>query len=133
MPDFAVGIDLGTTNCALAASPAAENASPVTFGIPQLIGPGELATRPLLPSFLYRPSDAELPPAETKLPWDAEARDVVGTLAQKQGAMTPARLIASAKSWLSYAGVDRRAAILPWQAPEDVAKLSALESSARYL
>jgi molecular chaperone DnaK (HSP70) len=127
-----IGIDLGTTHTTIAY--AAENEMPPrSFPIPQVIAPGEVAPRELLPSFLYRPSSAE---AVTPLPWpsdDVVGRDLVGTLARTQGAATPARLVQSAKSWLSYSGVDRRADILPWQAPSDVPKMSPLEASARYL
>ena len=57
---FAVGIDLGTTNCALAvaAIDAGDGASaadgrPQVFAIPQLVARGQVEARPLLPSFLY--------------------------------------------------------------------------------
>jgi hypothetical protein len=42
-------------------------------------------------------------------------------------------MIASAKSWLCHAGVDRTAPILPWQAPPEVPHISPLDASARYL
>ena len=58
---------------------------------------------------------------------------MVGELARKRGAENPARLVASAKSWLSHAGVDRTADILPWQAPDDVRRVSPVFASARYL
>jgi molecular chaperone DnaK (HSP70) len=83
-----------------------------------------------LPSFLYFGHQAEGPLA---LPWDAERRFAVGELARQRGAEAPGRVIASAKSWLSHAGVDRRAALLPPGAPEDVEKISPVEASFRYL
>ena len=58
---------------------------------------------------------------------------VIGELARKRGAENPARLVASAKSWLSHAAVDRTASILPWQAPDEVIKVSPVEASAQYL
>src|SRR5690606_29054397 len=131
---FAIGIDLGTTNCALAFAALTDDMpKPVPLPIPQVISPGEMAARELLPSFLYLPSEVELPAGALSLPWQPEARDVVGTFARAQGASTPARLVSSAKSWLSYAGVDRRGEILPWQAPEEVPRISPLQASARYL
>jgi ASC-1-like (ASCH) protein len=67
------------------------------------------------------------------LPWDPEPKLVIGELARKRGAESPNRMVASAKSWLSYAGVDRTAPILPWQAPEEVPKLSPVEATSQFL
>ncbi len=131
---FALGIDLGTTHCALAAADlAAERAAPEAFAVPQVVHPGEVRAEDLLPSFLYLPATAELPPGALDLPWAPGARAAVGRFARERGAGTPTRLVASAKSWLSHAGVDRRDGILPWRAPDDVPKVSPLDASARYL
>ncbi len=131
---YAVGIDLGTTNTALSFLPLEEEgAAPEVFGVPQLVHPGEVRPRPLLPSFLYRPHPAEFPPGALALPWDASAADVVGELARTRGAETPVRLVSSAKSWLSHPGIDRRAAALPVGSPEEVPRISPLEASARTL
>lgn len=131
---FAIGIDLGTTNCALARAPLDDGrAVPEPFAVPQVVHPGEVAALPLLPSFLYLPSDVELPAGALALPWDPERRFAVGAFAREKGAGVPARLVSSAKSWLSHAGIDRRQAILPWGAPDEVPRLSPLEASARYL
>ncbi|BDG10673.1 Hsp70 family protein [Anaeromyxobacter paludicola] len=131
---YAVGIDLGTTNSALSFLPLdEEGAVPRVFGVPQLVHPGEVQPRPLLPSFLYRPHPTELPPGALALPWDPEATDVVGELARKRGADTPVRLVSSAKSWLSHPGIDRRAAALPVGSPEEVPRISPLDASARTL
>ena len=129
---YAVGIDLGTTNCALAFGDGGE-APPRALGIPQVVNPGEVRAEALLPSFLYLSSDVELPAGALALPWQPDAADAVGRFARKRGAATPARLVSSAKSWLSFAGVDRRAPILPWRAPPEVPSLSPLEASARLL
>jgi hypothetical protein len=75
----------------------------------------------------------DFPKGSLKLPWDAEPKFVIGELARKRGAENPVRLVASAKSWLSYTAVNRTAPILPWQAPEEVSKLSPLEASSQYL
>ena len=134
MRAFAIGIDLGTTNCALASADcAAEQPAPTPLEIPQVIHPGEVQGRPLLPSFLYLPSAVELPEGALALPWDPEAAATAGAFARDHGAKVPARLVSSAKSWLSYAGVDRRAPILPWQSPDEVPQRSPLDASAHYL
>jgi hypothetical protein len=134
LSEFIVGIDLGTTNSALAYCDAADETAQIAVStIPQLANPSEVADRTLLPSFLYIPGALDFPAGSLRLPWDAEPKFVIGELACKRGAENPARLIASAKSWLSHAGVNRTAPILPWQAPEEVAKLSPVEASAQYL
>ncbi len=133
MKRFAVGIDLGTTNCALAYA-ASGDALPVPLDVPQVVAAGEVSGRLILPSFLYLPAAGQLPEGALRLPWAPDSRDeVVGAFARAQGATTPVRLVSSAKSWLSYAGVDRRGAILPWGAPGEVPKLSPVVASARYL
>jgi len=126
-----VGIDLGTTNSALARS--AGDAAPQVVPIPQVTHPGTVEARQLLPSALYLPNANEFGPGALALPWDGVRGWMVGELARSHGALVPARLVASAKSWLSFAGADRRAAILPWGAPADVEKVSPVEASARYL
>ncbi|MGA7931179.1 MAG: Hsp70 family protein [Candidatus Sulfotelmatobacter sp.] len=133
---YIVGIDLGTTNSALArcnASAAEEESRIEVRSIPQLVNPNEVAERTLLPSSLYIPGDFDFPKGSLALPWEAEPQFVIGELARKRGAESPNRLVASAKSWLSYAGVDRTAPILPWQAPEEVPKLSPVETSSQFL
>lgn len=131
---YAIGIDLGTTNCALSASALdGDEAGAEAVGIPQVVHRGEVGAHPLLPSFLYLPAEGELPPGALSLPWDPAAHSAIGQFAREHGSGVPARLVSSAKSWLSYDGVDRRAPILPWQAPDDVPKLSPLDASARYL
>jgi molecular chaperone DnaK (HSP70) len=133
---YIVGIDLGTTNSALAHCQAAvaEDAEPISVqNIPQLVNPNEVTERRLLPSFLYIPGEVDFPKGSLALPWEREPRFVIGELARKRGAESPARLVASAKSWLCYAAVDRAAALLPWQAPEEVPKLSPIEASSHFL
>src|SRR5207244_3390680 len=107
---FVVGIDLGTTNSALAYFDTGAGDEPVLqhLTIPQVTQPGVVEERPLLPSFLYLPGPNEQPAASLNLPW-ATGRDYcVGEFARNFGSQVPTRLVASAKSWLSYAGVDRR-------------------------
>jgi Hsp70 protein len=133
---YIVGIDLGTTNSALACSDATvpeQERRIEIHSIPQLVNPSEMAERTLLPSFLYIPGEFDFPKGSLALPWDPEPKFVIGELARKRGAESPNRLVASAKSWLSYAAVNRTAPILPWQAPDEVPKLSPVEASAQYL
>ncbi len=137
---YAVGIDLGTTHSALAvASTEAEGGRPEVIPIPQLVAHGQVESRTLLQSFLYFAHGSEGPQA---LPWDDDARSqpspgrrpfAVGEHARARGVEAPARVIASAKSWLSHPTLDRRAGILPVGAPDDIEKISPVEASWRYL
>lgn len=137
---FVVGIDLGTTHTVvgfvdLAQRGVAASAPIQVFAVEQLVAPGQVSARPLLPSFRYHPADGELTPED--LAFSALALElppgVVGTLAQNLGAKVPGRLIASAKSWLSHGAVDRAAPILPWGAGESVPTISPVAASASYL
>lgn len=132
---FVVGIDLGTTNCALAYVDTGREGSPhcESLAVPQVVQPGNVEDRSLLPSFLYLPGPNEQPAGSLKLPWDGTRDYCVGEFARNFGSQVPTRLVSSAKSWLCHAGVDRRAPILPWKAPEDGRKVSPLEASTRYL
>ncbi len=134
---YIVGIDLGTTNCAVAYVDTKGRERPKAdirlFNVPQLVAPGETAPRPTLPSFLYLTGGPELPPGSARLPWSEGGDRIVGEFAQLQGAKVPSRLVSSAKSWLCHAGVDREAAILPWGAPAGIKKVSPVDASAAYL
>jgi hypothetical protein len=136
---YVIGIDLGTTNSALAYAEVKPDADPFApanvqlLAIPQLENPGEVREEALLPSFLYLPAPSDFPAGTTAVPWDKDRTYVVGRLAQKRGVENAGRLVASAKSWLSHSGVDRTAPLLPFRAPEGVEKVSALEASRRYL
>ena len=133
---YIVGIDLGTTNCAVAYIDTAESRqaqSVQSFPIPQLVKEATTATQSTLPSFLYLPGPHDLPAGSLGLAWDTERDYVVGDFARLQGARVPGRLLASAKSWLCHTDVDRNAAILPWGSPPEVNKLSPVEASARYV
>ncbi|WP_297365862.1 Hsp70 family protein, partial [Thauera sp.] len=137
MARYTVGIDLGTSNTVVAF--AAEGDDRIQLlEVDQLVGHGEVAARTLLPSLRYHPAAGELDAAGLRLPWpDAPPAGappaVIGRFARELGAQVPGRAVASAKSWLSHAGVDRNAAILPWGAAEDVAKVSPVVASASYL
>src|SRR4051794_10051029 len=134
---YSIGIDLGTTHCALSyvdtSASDGEKTTLAVLPIAQLTGPGAIADLDLLPSFLYLPHPDELGSGDLHLPWTGERQFAVGEFARSRGAATPIRLVSSAKSWLCHPGVDRRAAILPSDAPPEVARVSPLESSVRYL
>lgn len=135
---YAIGIDLGTTHSALAYVDlqAGDAASPQVLPIPQQSGPGAVQEFGLLPSFLYIPHASEFAPGDLGLPWpasDAGDAPIIGEMARSHGALTPIRLVSSAKSWLGHSGVDRRAPILPADAPPEVARLSPLAASSSYL
>ena len=137
MARYTVGIDLGTSNTVVAFAAEGDDRIQV-FALDQLVGRGEVAARPLLPSLRYHPAAGELNAADLRLPWpDAPLAGapaaVIGHYARELGAQVPGRAVASAKSWLSHAGVDRNAAILPWGAADDVPKVSPVLASASYL
>jgi len=116
-----IGIDLGTTNSALAYIDEREaedrDFPPVhIFETPQLVAAGRVEPRRTLPSFLF-----------------LEDGQPVGLYAREQGALVPTRLVHSAKSWLSNPDVDRTAKILPWDSQEMGRVLSPVEVSARFI
>jgi len=134
---YIIGIDLGTTNCAVGYVDTKGREKPTAdirvFNVPQLVAPGETAPRPMLPSFLYLPGQHDLPPGAAQLPWSDGGGRIIGEFARIQGARVPGRLVSSAKSWLCHSGVDREAAILPWGSPPEVEKVSPVDASAAYL
>jgi len=136
-PRFIIGIDLGTTNSAVAFVDTKGRERPTAdiraFEVPQLVAAGETAPRPMLPSFLYLPGPHELPPGAGYTPWAEGSDRIVGEFARVQGAKVPAHLVSSAKSWLCHPGVDREADILPWGAQGDARRISPVEASAEYL
>src|SRR5437764_3938002 len=116
-----IGIDLGTTNSALAFVDPAEAAEadfpPIhVLPIEQQVDVNRTAALRTLPSFLYLPDPA-----------------VVGAFARDQGALLPTKTVHSAKSWLSNSEADRTAKILPWDSQEEGRVLSPVEASAKYL
>lgn len=134
--NYAIGIDLGTTHSALSylrlEARSGRGAGQAVLPVPQLTSPGTVEAKQLLPSFLYLAAPQEFPEGSLALPWK-KGGNIVGELARTHGAKVPTRLVSSAKSWLCHPTVDRRGAILPWQAPADVTKVSPVEASARYL
>lgn len=135
---YRLGIDLGTSHTVLAYSTVDGDAEILGFDIEQLVGPGEVAARPLFPSVLYQATSDELLEAEAVLPWlpdpsEGSGIPIRGEWARKLGAKTPGRLVTSAKSWLSHPAVDRSADILPWGSPDTIAKISPIDAASGYL
>lgn len=136
MARYSVGIDLGTTHCVVAYQDLTASEAERTvqvLPIPQLVAPGNLAERPLLPSFIYLPHPQEFTADDIRVGWPVGDGLILGELARQLGSKTPARLVSSAKSWLSHNMQDAREAFLPLEAPEDVTKLSPQEATTRYL
>lgn len=143
--NYIIGIDLGTTNCAVSYIDLVNNSSDSKkikqtriFKVPQLIGPGEFAGLSVLPSFLYIPGEYDIAKEAMAAPWKISQRsrqdkNFVGAFARDHGAKVPARLVSSAKSWLCHSGVDRLAPILPWNSSEDILKISPIQATAAYL
>ena len=130
------GIDLGTTNSALAFASVSEDGESNEFGVfevPQLVASGQIEARQTLPSFIYLPSEHEIAGMDTSLPWDEVNLSAVGAYARAEGSKKPDRQISSAKSWLSQDGLERRKAILPWKGAEDLTKMSPVNASTQYL
>lgn len=135
-PHFIVGIDLGTTNSVVAYKEILpkENKKIQVFQVPQFVKSGVIEKRSLLPSFLYLPHPQELAKEAFKLPWNKTPSDyIVGEFARIRGGEVPSRLVSSAKSWLCHQGVNRQQPILPFQAPEEVLRISPIDASSRYL
>ena len=131
---YIIGIDLGTTNCALAFIDTEQPSLPLQlFAIPQLTALGKVDTQLTLPSFCYLVASGEWPPGSIKLPWKEESSTFVGQLAKIQGARVPTRLVQSAKSWLCNVAANRRDKILPIDAADVSQRLSPVEASAKYL
>ncbi len=138
---FIVGIDLGTTNSAVAyvdtqakpskAASHSETPTVRSFPIHQWVDFSTREPRDVLPSFHYEPTSEEAATlsgiAGDKIEY------VVGALARDGGAKQPGRQIASAKSWLCHDGVDRTSPLLPWHADPGVTKLSPVAASSRTL
>jgi len=141
-PRFLVGIDLGTTNTVVAYCEINDDLqhSPVSlFEIDQLIGPGEVVRKPLLPSFRYHPAKGQISDSDLVLPWEHSpvsgeiGHVIVGEWARELGTKVEGRQVSSAKSWLSHQAVDRHSDILPWAGAADVDKVSPVIASASYL
>jgi len=130
---FSLGIDLGTSNSAVAIADLETDQTRIV-DIAQILGPNQLGGRPTLASALYVPHGEEFPEGSFPLPWnDIGDPAIVGQFARDHGALVPDRLVTSAKSWLSNPHIDPKQRILPWRSDIAENKLSPLECSRRYL
>jgi molecular chaperone DnaK (HSP70) len=130
---FSLGIDLGTSNSAIAVADL-ESGQTRIIEIAQTLGPNQLGEMPTLASALYVPHRDEFPPGSFPLPWsDVGEAAIVGQFARDRGALVPDRLVTSAKSWLSNPHFDPKQRILPWRSDIAEEKLSPFECSRRYL
>lgn len=136
-PVYIIGIDLGTTNSVVsytkAALPEDETPQIKVLPIPQLISDGVVENRDILPSFIYFPPIHEVADASLSLPWKNENATIVGEFARERGSEVPQRLISSSKSWLCNVMIDRNQPVLPWEGPDDIQKMSPVESSSACL
>ena len=109
---FAIGIDLGTTNSALAFAPLVGEGTPEVLLVPQWEGLASLTEKPTLPSFLYLPEEAVA--AHLRSEEVGAGQWIVGLFARMKASEAPGRVVHSAKSWLCYHAADRSAPFLPW-------------------
>ncbi len=135
--NYLVGIDLGTTHTVVAYAKADNTRQDIhIFQIEQLIAPGQVAARPLLPSVRYHPASGELSEADLAFPSGTPSETetaVIGEAARLLGSKSKGRFVTSAKSWLSHPSVDHGADILPWGSGDDISKVSPIAASASYL
>jgi molecular chaperone DnaK (HSP70) len=130
---FSLGIDLGTSNSAIALEDFASGRNEIVE-ITQALGPNQIGEKPTLPSALYIPHPDEFPQEGLRLPWSKSGGEpIIGHFARDHGALIPDRLITSAKSWLSNFHIDPKKPVLPWKSEIKEAKLSPFECSRRYL
>ena len=133
MASYIIGIDLGTTNCTMAYHEIGDKDSAIMqFPIPQVTASGLQEDRLSLPSFVYFPLNEELEAKSAVIEWDPARKHCVGVHARDRGGEMPQRMIASAKSWLCNAGIDRRSKILPL-GDEELGRMSPMEACSELL
>jgi hypothetical protein len=134
---YSVGIDLGTTHCAINYSELdikkGEKAIIHTFLIPQVSSAGQVEDRHLLPSFIYLPHHEEMSLDDISLPWPQDDFIITGEFAREKGTTTPNRIVSSAKSWLCQDNIDKRSGILPQTPTDDIEAFSPLQATIYYL
>lgn len=133
---YTIGIDLGTTNSVLAfckQDDSGQDPEIRLLKIPQLVAANTIEYQPSLASFTYLPNEAEAGDGAFDLPWSSNPSFVTGELARKRGAEAPDRTVGASKSWLCHNKVDRRAPVLPWNAPAEVPKVSPVTAAQQYL
>lgn len=129
---YIVGIDLGTTNIVVGYAPLAvkEDEKPEINLAPiaQELAKGAIEWLDVLPSFIF-----ERIKEKPVLDWDLESKFIIGEYARERGSEVPDRLISSAKSWLCNPRINRKEAILPWNAPEGAEKISPFKAMTIFL
>ena len=132
---YVVGIDLGTTNCAVAFMDTQKSKPSLEiFRIEQMVDFQTSQLCETLPSFHYELTSAETSQINSRFQFsDSKHVGVVGVLARQRGIQMPGRCIGSAKSWLCHTLVDRTSELLPWNADDGVQMLSPVQASRRYL
>lgn len=132
---YVVGIDLGTTNCAVAFIDTQQrNPLLEIFRVEQMVDFQTSQFSDTLPSFHYELTAAESSQIHSRFLFlDGQHASVVGIFARQRGVQMPGRCIASAKSWLCHTLVDRTSELLPWSADDGVQSLSPVQASRRYL
>lgn len=129
---YIVGIDLGTTNIVVGYAPLAvkEDEKPEISLAPiaQELAKGAVEALEVLPSFIF-----ERIKEKPVLDWDLESKFIIGEYARERGSEVPDRLISSAKSWLCNPRINRKEAILPWNAPEGAEKISPFQAMVMFL
>jgi Hsp70 protein len=130
---FSLGIDLGTSNCAMALTDLETDRTEV-LPITQILAANQLGEKLTQASALYLPHPEEFQPGSFPLPWNVIGKpEVIGQFARDHGSLVPDRLVTSAKSWLSNPHIDPKQPTLPWRSDSVEEKLSPFEISRRYL
>lgn len=130
---YIVGIDLGTTNIVLSYAPLSaadgEGQNQITLlPIVQELAKGAVEKLEILPSFIF-----ERVKEKPVLTWEEDSKYIVGDYARERGAEVPDRLISSAKSWLCNTRIDRTQPVLPWNSPEENARISPLQAMSMFM
>lgn len=130
MSRYLIGIDLGTTNCAVYyIDRTLDPMVPELLKIPQHSEAGEISENAVLPSFVYIPDEKDLPEGSLNTPWNDKASFCVGDFAKKTSPKVPLKVIASAKSWLCADNVDKATPILPWNRNNPEKQMSPVEAT----
>src|SRR3954464_8227333 len=85
-PRFTLGIDLGTSNCAMAVADHDGDSTDV-LPITQIVAANRVGEMRTLASSLYLPHPEEFPAGSFQLPWDAAGPGIVGQFARDHGAL----------------------------------------------
>ena len=128
---FIIGIDLGTTQCALSYVDLEDkNLKVRNFNIPQMVADGQIEDLPTLPSVLYLPEES----LEVSFPeWITSRSAITGRYAIELGFKIPSRYVHSSKSWLCHPRIERTAPILPWQSEVVDQKVSPVDAATEFL